>query len=334
MIIDMPHTCTRDVGRKVTELHKKRGESATGRVLTLLISVDSSEVEHALEIVNRASREHPCRVIAVLSDGKLSDLKTAERVEVGAAGDAGSNDAQANAASNAAPSSNLDAQVRFGADAGAGEVIILIPRNDLQNHLDTLVIPLLVPEAPVVTWWPTNPPVSTQADPLGSIARSRITDALRSADPQQSFANLVANRDERDVDLSWTRLTVWRGILTSMLDQAPQLPITGAKISGPQGFLPMDLLASWLQLKLQIPVERDYVEGAPAVTGVYLYREDGVISLERPDVDHATIRFPHQPHQPITLPIRELQECMNEELRRIDPDEVYGEVVEAGWLQQ
>ena len=59
MIIDMPNTRTREISRKIDELHEERGESATGRVLTLLISTNEDELEYSLELANAASREHP-----------------------------------------------------------------------------------------------------------------------------------------------------------------------------------------------------------------------------------------------------------------------------------
>lgn len=65
MIIEMPNTRTREISQKIDELHEERGESATGRVLTLLISTTEDELEQALELANAASREHPCRVIAI-----------------------------------------------------------------------------------------------------------------------------------------------------------------------------------------------------------------------------------------------------------------------------
>lgn len=68
MIIDMPNTRTREIAHKIEQLHEERGESATGRVLTLLIATDDTNLEHALEVANSASREHPCRVIAVVPD--------------------------------------------------------------------------------------------------------------------------------------------------------------------------------------------------------------------------------------------------------------------------
>ena len=68
MIITLQDTETREISAKIDELHEERGESATGRVLTLLIATEDADLEHALEIANSASREHPCRVIAVVPE--------------------------------------------------------------------------------------------------------------------------------------------------------------------------------------------------------------------------------------------------------------------------
>jgi len=32
----------------------------------------------------------------------------------------------------------------------------------------------------------------------------------------------------------------------------------------------------------------------------------------------------------VAMPLRELRECLSEDLRRMDPDEVYGEVLQHG----
>ncbi|RSX58830.1 glucose-6-phosphate dehydrogenase assembly protein OpcA [Bifidobacterium samirii] len=318
MIIDMPNTRTRDISRAIDELHDERGEAATGRVLTLLISTNEDELEHALELANAASREHPCRVIAI------SPRRAA-------APDATSGASAEEIA--AFEESNLDAQVRFGADAGAGEIIVLHPRGGLVHHPDTMVIPLLVPDAPVVAWWPTEAPANPSKDLLGAMARSRITDALRSSNPFRTMGDLRRNWSPKNVDMSWTRLTVWRAMLASMLDQPPHLPISAARVTGPADFLPMDLLAAWLRLKLNVPVTVETIPGANAVTGVYLTRADGVLSLERPDPESGTaiISMPGQSPQTISVPARTLEECLSEELRRLDPDEVYAEVITQGW---
>ncbi|TPF93528.1 OpcA protein [Bifidobacterium sp. UTBIF-68] len=345
MIIDLPNTRTREIAHKIEQLHEERGESATGRVLTLLIATDDSELEHALEVANAASREHPCRVIAIVPDTEHSDNAEAGANTADGATDGATDGASADTGAkpmektdnpavdltDGPAGSNLNAQVRFGADAGAGEIIILRPRNGLINHPDTMVIPLLVPDVPVVAWWPTNPPSNPSKDLMGAMARSRLTDAMRSNNPEATIERLRRNWTPEDVDLSWTRLTVWRGLLASMLDQPPHLPITAVKVSGPKEFLPMDLLCAWLRLKLGVNVDVEYVDGAEAVTGVYLTRADGVVSLERPHEDQALISMPGQAPQAISVPVRTIEDCLTEELRRIDPDEVYAEVINEGW---
>ena len=87
--------------RGIDELHEERGEAALGRVLTLLISTNEASLEHDLEVANSASREHPCRVIAIAPNSRKMDADT--------------DDGQ--------PHTFLDAEVRFGSDAGAGEII-------------------------------------------------------------------------------------------------------------------------------------------------------------------------------------------------------------------
>ena len=237
MIIDMPNTRTREIAHKIEQLHEERGESATGRVLTLLIATEDADLEHALEIANSASREHPCRVIAVVPDTNPADQSgegEPNAAEVAAEVSASRDNPAVDLTDgpNDPNDSNLNAQVRFGADAGAGEIIILRPRGGLINHPDTLVIPLLVPDAPVVAWWPTTPPSNPAKDLMGAMARSRITDALHSNNPEATIERLRRNWTPEDIDLSWTRLTVWRAMLASMLDQPPHLPITAVKVTG------------------------------------------------------------------------------------------------------
>ena len=307
-----------------------------GRVLTLLIATEDADLEHALEIANSASREHPCRVIAVVPDTNPADQSgegEPNAAEVAAEVSASRDNPAVDLTDgpNDPNDSNLNAQVRFGADAGAGEIIILRPRGGLINHPDTLVIPLLVPDAPVVAWWPTTPPSNPAKDLMGAMARSRITDALHSNNPEATIERLRRNWTPEDIDLSWTRLTVWRAMLASMLDQPPHLPITAVKVTGKADFLPLEMLCAWLRLKLGVPVETEFVPDAQAVTGVYLTREDGVISLERPHEDQALISLPGQTPQEVSVPMRTIEDCLTEELRRIDPDEIYAEVINEGW---
>ena len=138
MIIDMPNTRTREIAHKIEQLHEERGESATGRVLTLLIATEDADLEHALEIANSASREHPCRVIAVVPDTNPADQSgegEPNAAEVAAEVSASRDNPAVDLTDgpNDPNDSNLNAQVRFGADAGAGEIIILRPRGGLST---------------------------------------------------------------------------------------------------------------------------------------------------------------------------------------------------------
>jgi glucose-6-phosphate dehydrogenase assembly protein OpcA len=61
----------------------------------------------------------------------------------------------------------------------------------------------------------------------------------------------------------------------------------------------------------------------PGVTEARLSTTDGDIALVRKDGRLATFTFPGWPERPVALKRRELSELLAEELRRLDPDDVY-----------
>ncbi|MCZ9338709.1 glucose-6-phosphate dehydrogenase assembly protein OpcA, partial [Streptomyces sp. TRM76130] len=65
--------------------------------------------------------------------------------------------------------SRLDAEVRLGVDAGTGETVVLRLYGDVVDHAQSVVLPLLLPDAPVVVWWPVNAPLEPAKDPLGAL---------------------------------------------------------------------------------------------------------------------------------------------------------------------
>ena len=140
MIVDLPSSTVSAVNKKLVELRESGGVLALGRVLTLVVVTDDgAAIESAIEAANTASREHPCRVI-VLARGQRK----------------------------AAP--RLDAQIRVGGDAGASEVIVLRGYGPLAGGEAGagMVMPLLLPDAPVVAWWPHEAPAVPAEDPIGS----------------------------------------------------------------------------------------------------------------------------------------------------------------------
>lgn len=295
MIVDLPSTTTSKVNKKLVKLREAGGVLALGRVLTLvIITDDGGAVEDAIHAANEASREHPCRVIVV-----------------------------ARGHSEAAP--RMDAQIRVGGDAGASDVIVLRGYGPLavEQAGAGMVVPLLLPDAPVVAWWPSDAPLVPSKDAIGVLAQRRITDALSSKDPLASFEQRRTNHVAGDTDLTWTRLTSWRALLATALDAPPHEPVTSATVVGEAVSPPTDLLAGWLATSLGVPVTRATAKTGPGLVSVRMDRPSGPVELIRPDGRTGRLSQPGQPDRLVALPRREVRDCLSEELRRLDPDEIY-----------
>lgn len=292
MIITLEDTSTTEIGARLVDLREEGGVVALGRVLTLVIIASGDEAETAVEAANRASREHPCRVIVV------------DRA-------------------NGRPEAALDAEIRIGADAGASDVVVLRPYGGASAEADTLVTPLLLPDAPIVVWWPSQPPPVLGADPLGAMAYRRISDVGECDGAIDLLSSLGENYTAGDTDLSWARTTLWRAITAASLDQEVG-PVSRVRVYGSLARPSTHLFAAWLAAYLDVPTRVETDPDATAITGVELEVPDGVISMNRPEGSSVvTINQPGQPEHQIAMPKRPLEDCLMEDLRRLDPDEVY-----------
>jgi glucose-6-phosphate dehydrogenase assembly protein OpcA len=299
VIIDLPSITSAALNRKLIDLRDIGGAVALGRVLTLVIVTDEHHAEDAIEAANQASREHPCRVVVI-------------------------------AAANRRGADRMDAQIRVGGDAGASEVIVLRLYGKLAGHGDSVVTPLLLPDSPIVVWWPEDAPLSPSTDPVGAMGQRRITDAAESRSPRRELDRRRESYSPGDTDLAWTRTTKWRGLLAAALDQPPYEPITQATVTGASDSPSSDLLAAWLSESLRCPVVRARMPAGTGIFGVRLQRRSGPVDLVRADGSVATLSQPGQPDRRINLPRRSLTECLTEELRRLDPDEVYAAALSRG----
>ncbi len=303
MIVDLPDTTTSNISKALVKIREEGGAVALGRVLTLVIATHLGQEEEAIEAANDASREHPMRVIVVSTEEEQS------------------------------PGGRLDAQIRVGGDAGASEVIVLRAYGDTASDEEGLVTGLLLPDAPVVAWWPGIAPDVISTSPLGRIATRRITDASAQPDPQEALRHLSKTYAPGDTDFAWTRLTLWRAQLAAVLDQPPYEPISAVEVAGAADSPSTLLLAAWLSLQLQVPVQYDLTtraNGSSGIHGVRMERPSGTIELEREIPNVARLSQPNQPTHDLSLPRRSLRDCLAEELRRLDPDDLYGEVITKG----
>lgn len=299
MIVDLPDTTTSKVSRALVDLREEGGAVALGRVLTLIIYTSAGEVEEAIAAANDASREHPMRVIVLSSDHE-------------------------------ADTHQLDAEIRVGGDAGASEVIILRAHGDSTSNEESLVTGLLLPDAPVVAWWPGSAPTVAAESAIGRMAQRRITDAAAQADPRAFLFHLAKSYRPGDTDFAWTRLTLWRAQLAAVLDQPPYSPVTAVSVAGDIDSPSTTLLAAWLQGALRVPVSLTIVDSGgsrPGIHSVTLTRPGGEIVLQRVLPSVAELTQPGQPNHDIPLPRRSLRDCLAEELRRLDPDDLFGRVI-------
>lgn len=297
MIIELPNTTTSEIQRALVNSRQEGGVITLGRVMTLIIDATDADAEDAIATANVASREHPCRII-VISPGDADEAR-------------------------------LDAEIRVGGDAGASEVVVLRPSGEQAQHEETLVTPLLLPDAPIVVWWPAAVPSEMSTTGLGKLGQRRITDTKGEPDPAATLTSLAACYRAGDTDLAWSRVTKWRALLASALEQVPDQRVTKARIHGDTNSPSILLLGAWLRSKLGCEIEATYDDAAKGLQHIVLETPSGEIGISRPDGHNATISQPDQPSHTIALPARTLNDCLAEELRRLDDDEVYGEVLAA-----
>jgi glucose-6-phosphate dehydrogenase assembly protein OpcA len=157
------------------------------------------------------------------------------------------------------------------------------------------------------------------------VAQRRVTDAAANDAPRDMLLTLAKAYHPGDTDLSWTRATPWRTLLAATLDQPYPELLSGEVLAEPANPT-ADLIAAWLALRLGIEVQRGE-SGGPGVTEVGFDTPDGRVSISRPDGRTATLIWPGRPERRVALHRRDTDDLISEELRRLEPDEVYAETL-------
>ena len=294
MIIPLTGTTSAEISAELLRARRSAGSPAQGMVLTLIIVCDESEYASAMEASMAAGREHPSRILLVVT----------------AAG----------------RSAGLDADVHIG-EGTPGEVVVIRMRGAVAAHPASVIRPLLLPDSPVVIWWPGKAPNNQATDELARLAMRRLTDAAASARPLATLRARARDYTPGDTDLSWTRLTPWRALMAAALDQYPA-KIKSVLIEADNGNPSADLLAAWLQSRLKVDATRKISKG-PGVTAVRLTTAAGDIAITRPDGLLAYYAVPGQPERLVALKRRDSTELISEELRRMDADDVYERAVKS-----
>ena len=283
------------VVRALVAERRTGGAVTSGNALTWVVVVDEQDVQEAEEAATIAASKHPMRLLMVV------------RRQIDA------------------PVPRLDAEVLLGGRLGPGEAVVMRMYGRLALHAESVTLPLLAPDAPVVTWWHGAPPDRIAYDPLGVFAERRITDVWRSPDRVAALRQRAADFAMGDTDLAWTRITGWRAALASVYDGAHDTAVS-ATVSGDDKDPSALLLAGWLSscLGAYVPVVKVPGESVESVT--LGFAGGTSITAER-DGARLVLKRAGTPDSIAPFPDRSLGELLAEELRRLDADEIYADAL-------
>ena len=290
-----------EVLRALLAERRAAGALASGLALSLVVVVDEKRVQEAETAATLAAAAHPCRLLIVVRRSLEVDNR-------------------------------LDAEVQVGGRLGPTEAVVMRMHGRLTLHAESVVLPLLAPDAPVVTWWHGAPPDDIATDALGVLANRRVTDSAQASDPVAALVRRAQDFAPGDTDLAWTRTTPWRALLASALDAIDAKP-TAATIRAEDGNPSAAVLCGWLRSRLGIEASVQ-PSGGPGITEVEIRTEKAdsspyVVGLSRPDGRVATLTRGDEGERQLPLPRRQLGDLLAEEVRRMDPDFVYAEALGA-----
>ncbi|VEI12409.1 glucose-6-phosphate dehydrogenase assembly protein OpcA [Trueperella bialowiezensis] len=298
----LTNTTSAEVARELERIRDLGGSSALGKVLNLIAVVRNDDgVRAVVDSAVDVAQAHPLRVIVLMPDATSDDGKP-----------------------------RLDAEIMLKEDVGVAEVVILRPYNGAGQNEVSLVLPLLLSDAPVFTWWVQEAPKNPSQTSLGRVSTRRITNANSTRNPVAALTALAQHRQPGDTDLTWAGITLWRSQLAALLNEAPYEPVTEAFVHGNTSRGGANLLAGWLALRLGVPVHLEHRETA-GIDSVELCRESGSLSISRPqDGDVAIISRPDRADLQVAMPMRTLQAQLIEELRTVNDDLEFAAVLREG----
>lgn len=288
--VTLNDTDAASVNRALLEMPGNEGE--TGLVFTMVVVCTSRTLSKAIDAAVEAGREHPSRIlVAVQSSAKAT---------------------------------KLDAELRASIDV-PGSIVILRMSGDLIEHRASVVVPLLLADLPVVVWWPGESPAAPATDELGRLGTRRITDVAAHPEPIRRLGELARNHEPGCTDLSWPRITRWRGLLANALDQV-EADVETAVVESGASSVPAELMAAWLESRLGIQAERTTATRRGAIR-ITLNTTKGDVILGHDGVGEALLSVPGQADRPVVLDLRDPQQLLAEELRRLDVDPVFDSVM-------
>jgi glucose-6-phosphate dehydrogenase assembly protein OpcA len=290
-----------EVVHKLAAERRSAGGVTSGLALTLVAVAEEPNVRAVEDAVTIAAAEHPCRLL-VVTRALVNTPGVPDR---------------------------LDAEIVVGGRLGPCEAVVMRMQGRLALHAESVVMPLLAPDVPVVTWWQGAPPERIAYDPLGVVAERRVTDVTHCPDPIAALRQRAEDFAPGDTDLAWTRITPWRSLIAGAFDTIGASVVEATVTSGP-GDPQAKLLAGWLTARLGITPKQE-PNGTGALDGVAFSLDDGgSLSLTRQG-GTAALHRPGYEDRVMPLVDRKLGEELAEELRRLDADQPYAAALAAAF---
>ncbi|HKS98134.1 MAG TPA: glucose-6-phosphate dehydrogenase assembly protein OpcA [Rugosimonospora sp.] len=297
-MIGLWDTTGNEVVKALAAERRSAGGVTSGLALTLIAVVDEKHVREAEAAATIAAAAHPCRMLMVVRSDIMRD------------------------------NNRLDAEIVVGGRLGPCEAVVMRMYGRLALHAESVVMPLLAPDVPVVTWWHGQPPDLIAHDFLGVVADRRITDSAQTPDPVAALLQRAQDYAPGDTDLAWTRITPWRTLVASAFDTV-EARISGATVVAPAKDPTAALMRGWLAARLGIRTELEPTSEFPRMREVRLTCANGdEVALTRDD-NIAWFRRTGQENRQLPLVRRPLGDELAEELRRLDADNIYAEALGA-----
>ncbi|MDP9792127.1 glucose-6-phosphate dehydrogenase assembly protein OpcA [Catenuloplanes nepalensis] len=297
-MIGLWDTTGNEVVKALAAERRSAGGVASGLALTLIAVVDEKRVREAEAAATIAASAHPCRLLIVVR----SDVESQR--------------------------SRLDAEIVVGGRLGPAEAAVLRMYGRLALHAESVVMPLLAPDVPVVSWWHSEPPEQIANDFLGVVADRRITDSAQAPDPVAALKQRAKDYAPGDTDLTWTRITLWRTLVASAFDTTSE-QVTGAIIVAPELDPTAALMGGWLSARLGITPVFEPTTEHPRMRSVELQCANGDCIKVTRDENTALFSRTGQADREMPLVRRPVGDELAEELRRLDPDQVYSSALGA-----
>jgi glucose-6-phosphate dehydrogenase assembly protein OpcA len=186
-----------------TEAAQHAAAEARASVLNLIAVVsDEPELGAVSHVLDRLSVTNPSRTLILLAQ----HTREADKLEA-----------------------SVSAQERT--ESGhrvATERVILHAHGEPARHLASLATPLLIPDLPVILWWPGRPQFDNPLfDDLCELADRLVVDTDEGFDDADLTRLLeVARRQKARAfigDLNWTRLMAWRHVAAQFFDMPGML---------------------------------------------------------------------------------------------------------------